>query len=139
MLQAQRTLVIPARGRGCYEITPEVRAWIVKTGIREGLLNLFVQHTSCSLMIQENADPKVLRDLEAFLARLVPDGDPLFSHTAEGNDDMPSHIRMALTQVSLTIPVSVGAPSLGTWQGIYLYEHRTFPMHRHILMHLIGD
>jgi secondary thiamine-phosphate synthase enzyme len=138
MQQAQHALSIDARGRGCYEITREVSGWVRDTGIRDGLLTLFVQHTSCSLMIQENADPGVLRDMEAFLARLVPDGDPLFRHTAEGDDDMPAHVRMALTQVSLTIPVRTGVPALGTWQGIFLYEHRRHPMRRRVLLHLTG-
>jgi secondary thiamine-phosphate synthase enzyme len=138
MRQAQHALTIHTSGRGCHEITREVCAWVRETGIREGLLNLFVQHTSCSLMIQENADPGVLRDMEAFLARLVPDGDPLFRHTAEGDDDMPAHIRMALTQVSLTVPVTGGAPALGTWQGIFLFEHRRQSMRRQIRLHLTG-
>lgn len=138
MRQAQHSLSIDARGRGCHEITRAVRDWVRESGIRDGALTLFVQHTSCSLMIQENADPGVLRDMEAFLARLVPDGDPLFRHTAEGDDDMPAHVRMALTQVSLTIPVQAGAPALGTWQGIFLYEHRHHPMRRRVLLHLTG-
>ncbi len=139
MRQVQHTLVVQARGRGCYEITRDVCAWVRETGIREGLLNLFVQHTSCSLMIQENADADVLADMEAFLARLVPDGDPLFVHAAEGPDDMPAHIRMALTQVSLTLPIADGRPALGTWQGVFLYEHRHHPMRRRIGLHLIGS
>jgi secondary thiamine-phosphate synthase enzyme len=139
MRQAQHTLAVQARGRGCYEITRDVCAWVRETGIREGLLNLFVQHTSCSLMIQENADADVLVDMEAFLARLVPDGDPLFVHAAEGPDDMPAHIRMALTQVSLTLPVADGRPALGTWQGVFLYEHRHHPMRRRIGLYLIGS
>ena len=139
MRQAQHALTVQARGRGCYEITRDVCAWVRETGIREGLLNLFVQHTSCSLMIQENADADVLADMEAFLARLVPDGDPRFIHAAEGPDDMPAHIRMALTQVSLTLPIAEGRPVLGTWQGVFLYEHRHHPMRRRIGLHLIGS
>jgi len=139
MRQAQHTLAVQADGRGCHEITDEIAAWVRDSGISEGLLNLFVQHTSCSLMIQENADADVLRDMEAFLARLAPDGDPLFVHTAEGPDDMPAHIRMALTQVSLTLPVAGGRPALGTWQGIFLYEHRIRPMRRYIRLHLSGS
>ena len=139
MRQAQHALTVQARGRGCYEITRDVCAWVRETGIREGLLNLFVQHTSCSLMIQENADADVLADMEAFLARLVPDGDPLFVHAAEGPDDMPAHIRMALTQVSLTLPIAEGSPALGTWQGIYLWEHRTAPHRRTVVVHVIGE
>jgi secondary thiamine-phosphate synthase enzyme len=139
MRQVQHVLALQGHGRGCYEITDAVCAWVRETGIREGLLNLFAQHTSCSLMIQENADADVLADMEAFLARLVPDGDPLFVHAAEGPDDMPAHIRMALTQVSLTLPVSEGRPALGIWQGLFLYEHRHAPMRRRIHLHLLGS
>jgi len=131
-------LDIACRGRGCYPLTSQVRDWLATTGIEQGMLNLFVQHTSCSLMIQENADPDVLRDMERFLARLVRDGDPDYWHSAEGPDDMPAHIRMALTQVSLTIPVQHGRLALGTWQGIYLYEHRLASMRRHVLLQVIG-
>ncbi|MFQ5582281.1 MAG: secondary thiamine-phosphate synthase enzyme YjbQ [Mariprofundaceae bacterium] len=138
MKQAQYTLSIHCHGRGMIDITGDVRGWVREAGIQTGLLNLFVQHTSCSLMIQENADPDVLRDMEAFMTRLVPDGDPDFHHRAEGPDDMPAHIRMALTQVSLTIPVQDARPALGTWQGIYLYEHRHQPMRRRVHMHLAG-
>jgi len=103
-----------------------------------GMLNLFVQHTSCSLMIQENADPDVLHDMETFMARLVTDGDPAFRHRAEGPDDMPAHIRMALTSVSLNIPVQKGVPALGIWQGVYLYEHRQQHLNRRVLVSLTG-
>lgn len=120
-------------------ITRDVARWVSECGITTGQLNLFVQHTSCSLMIQENADPDVLTDMETFMARLVPDGDPMFIHRAEGPDDMPAHIRMALTQVSLTIPVTNGRMALGIWQGIYLYEHRRHSMRRRILLHLTGE
>jgi len=138
MKQMQQTLALQSRGRGMINITADVEAWVRQSGITTGLLNLFVQHTSCSLMIQENADPDVLTDMERFMARLVPDGDPMFIHRAEGPDDMPAHIRMALTQVSLNIPVSDGRLSLGIWQGIYLYEHRTHAMRRKVLLHLSG-
>lgn len=121
------------------DITHEIAHWVEQCGVANGQLNLFVQHTSCSLMIQENADPDVLTDMESFMARLVPDGDPMFIHRAEGPDDMPAHIRMALTQVSLNIPVNEGRLTLGTWQGIYLYEHRRHPMRRRIVLHLIGS
>jgi secondary thiamine-phosphate synthase enzyme len=107
-------------------------------GVGEGLLTLHVRHTSASLLIQENADPEVRRDLERFFARLVPDGDPLFRHVAEGPDDMAAHVRSALTATTLSLPVSGGAPALGTWQGIYLYEHRTLPHRRRIAAHLLG-
>lgn len=139
MKQLQHQLTVPTRGRGMTNISRDVSEWVRSSGITAGQLNLFVQHTSCSLMIQENADPDVLTDMETFLARLVPDGDPMFIHRAEGPDDMAAHIRMALTQVSLTIPVSGGAPALGIWQGIYLCEHRKHPMRRRILLHLIGS
>src|SRR5271170_429679 len=116
-------LTIPTRGRGLYEFTPQVEAWIGRSEIREGLLTIHLQHTSASLLIQENADPDVRRDLEAFFKRLVPDSDPLFVHMAEGGDDMPAHIRTALTGVNLSIPVRGGQPALGAWQGIYVWEH----------------
>ncbi|MHC4852991.1 MAG: secondary thiamine-phosphate synthase enzyme YjbQ, partial [Planctomycetota bacterium] len=110
-----------------------------ETGIERGLLTLHVRHTSASLMVQENADPQVLRDMEAFLRRLVPPGDPLFRHTAEGPDDMPAHVRSALTNTTLSIPVLDGQPALGTWQGIYLYEHRDRPHRRQVVGHLSGE
>lgn len=138
MKQYQYSLTVNNRGRGMTNITREIQQWVSKSGFETGLLNLFVQHTSCSLMIQENADPDVLRDMEAFMSRLVPDGDPMFRHRAEGPDDMPAHIRMALTQVSLNIPVTNGHLALGVWQGIYLYEHRQHPMNRRVQLHLTG-
>lgn len=138
MQQASHVLSVAANGRGFTNITREVQAWLAGTGIQEGMLNLFVQHTSCSLMVQENADPDVLRDMEAFMARLVPDADPLYWHTAEGPDDMPAHVRMALTQVSLNVPVLDGRMALGIWQGIYLYEHRLAPMSRRVCLMLQG-
>ena len=106
---------------------PKVADWVAQNGLRDGLVTLHLRHTSASLLIQENADPDVRRDLESFFARLVPDGDPLFSHTVEGDDDMPAHVRTALTAVNLSIPVSQGQLALGTWQGIYLWEHRRSP------------
>lgn len=138
MQQASHVLKVAANGRGFSNITREVQAWVAGTGIQEGMLNLFVQHTSCSLMVQENADPDVLRDMEAFMARLVPDADPLYWHTAEGPDDMPAHVRMALTQVSMNVPVLNGRMALGVWQGIYLYEHRLAPMSRRVCLMLQG-
>ncbi|MDC4222878.1 MAG: secondary thiamine-phosphate synthase enzyme YjbQ [Candidatus Manganitrophus sp.] len=107
--------------------------------IQNGLLTLYIQHTSASLLIQENADPEVLRDLERFFNRLVPQGDPLFRHTTEGPDDMPAHVRAALTAVSLSIPIRQGRLALGTWQGIYLYEHRSAGHARTVLVHLVGE
>jgi len=126
-------------GRGFVEITREVEAWVAGTGLRLGLLTAFVRHTSASLLITENADPAVRADLERFFARLVPDGDPLFEHVTEGADDMPAHVRAALTQTSLGIPVVRGKLALGTWQGLYLYEHRTAGQDRQVILHLIGD
>lgn len=121
------------------DFTREVRDWVRGTAIQSGLLTLFLQHTSASLLIQENADPTVQADLERFLARLVEDGDPIFRHRQEGDDDMAAHVRTALTQVHLTIPVAGGAPVLGTWQGIYLYEHRYDPQRRRVALHLLGE
>jgi secondary thiamine-phosphate synthase enzyme len=132
-------LTIQTRGRGLYEFTRDVKKWIAENKFRDGLLTLHLRHTSASLLIQENADPDVRRDLESFFKRLVPDGDPLFIHTAEGDDDMPAHIRTALTAVSLSIPVRGGQLALGTWQGIYLWEHRTHGHARHIALHFIGE
>jgi secondary thiamine-phosphate synthase enzyme len=133
-----RALSIKVPGKGLHEITGEVHAVISSSGMREGLCTLFLQHTSASLVIQENADPAARRDLERWLNRLVPEGDPLYTHTEEGPDDMPAHIKAALTATSLSIPLLDGALGLGRWQGIYLWEHRRFPSHRHLLIHLAG-
>ena len=138
MKQTQGVLELANRGRGLTAFTPEVARWVSASGITDGLLTLFVQHTSASLLIQENYDPDVQADLERFFARLVQDGDPLFAHSLEGPDDMPAHVRAALTQTHLSIPVSQGAMMLGNWQGIYLYEHRHHPQRRRVAMHLIG-
>jgi len=139
MRQSFHELAIATRGRGLYEFTRDVEQWLAQNQCRDGLLTLHVRHTSASLLIQENADPDVRRDLEAFFARLVPDGDALFVHTAEGDDDMPAHIRTALTTVNLGLPVRAGRPALGTWQGIYLWEHRTRPHSRRVALHFIGE
>ncbi len=139
MKQHARELVVETRGRGLVEITDTVATWLRSTGVATGLLTLHVRHTSASLLVQENADPEVKRDLERFLARLVPDGDPLFEHDSEGPDDMPAHVRAALTATTLSIPVVDGEPALGTWQGIYLYEHRVRPHRRRIAAHVIGE
>lgn len=139
MRQAHTQFEIRSHGKGLYDFTAEVARWLAGTGIRDGLLTLFVQHTSASLVIQENADPDVQRDLEAFLARLVPEHDPLYRHTQEGPDDMPAHVRAALTQSQLGIPVRNGAMVLGTWQGIYLFEHRRAGHLRRIAGHVIGE
>jgi secondary thiamine-phosphate synthase enzyme len=123
-------------GPGLHEVTPEVERVVARAGLREGLCTLFVQHTSASLVIQENADPSARRDLERWLARLVPEGDPLFTHDSEGPDDMPAHVRAALTATSLSIPVLGGRLALGAWQGIYLWEHRRAGGPRSVLVHL---
>jgi len=139
MRQSSNHFTIASRGKGLYDFTRQVRDWVRDTGIREGLLTLFVRHTSASLVIQENADPDVQRDLEAFLSRLVPEHDPLYVHTLEGPDDMPAHVRAALTQTHLGIPVRDGGMTLGAWQGIYLFEHRRAGHSRQISAHLIGE
>jgi secondary thiamine-phosphate synthase enzyme len=131
-----RRLTLDPRGPGLHEFTRELHALVAESGLREGLCTVFVQHTSASLLIQENADPDVQRDLEAFLARLVPEGDPLYRHTAEGPDDMPGHVRSALTQTSLSIPILAGELALGTWQGVYLWEHRRRATPRSLVIHL---
>jgi secondary thiamine-phosphate synthase enzyme len=136
--QTLHELRISTSGRGLYEFTGEVAAWISESGFSDGLLTLHLRHTSASLLIQENADPDVRRDLEAFFSRMVKDGDPLFIHTAEGDDDMPAHVRTALTTVNLSIPVIRGRMALGTWQGIYLWEHRRLPHTRVVTLHFIG-
>ena len=137
--QTLQEWVIKTRGRGFYELTAEVSALVRKSDLKTGLVTLHLQHTSASLLIQENADPEVRRDLERFFARLAPDGDPLFRHTMEGDDDMPAHVRAALTAVNLSIPVSGGNLVLGVWQGIYLWEHRTQPHSRRVVAHLLGE
>jgi len=139
MIQAFHELTIETRGRGFYEFTREAERWVDEHQFKDGLLTLHLRHTSASLLIQENADPDVRRDLEAFFQRLAPDGDPLFIHTTEGDDDMPAHVRTALTAVNLSIPVRSGRPALGTWQGIYLWEHRTRPHARRVSLHFIGE
>jgi len=137
--QVSHELVIATRGRGLYEFTRELEAWVEHNQFQDGLLTLHLRHTSASLLIQENASPDVRRDLEAFFKRLVPDGDPLFEHTLEGDDDMPAHVRTALTTVNLSLPVREGRLALGTWQGIYLWEHRVRGHTRRIALHFIGE
>lgn len=139
MRQHQRAFTVAASGRGLFEITREVARVVDEARIETGIAHVYCRHTSCSLIINENADPDVQRDLEAFFRRLVPDGDRLFVHTAEGPDDMPAHIRTALTAVSLAIPVTAGRLALGTWQGIYLFEHRRSPHERSIVVHVVGE
>jgi secondary thiamine-phosphate synthase enzyme len=137
--QAFHELTLRSRGRGLHEFTGAVADWVSRNGFRDGLLTLHLRHTSASLLIQENADADVQRDLERFFHRLVPDGDPLFVHTAEGADDMPAHVRTALTAVNLSIPVREGRLALGTWQGIYLWEHRRAGHARTVTAHFIGE
>jgi len=136
----QTVFTIATSGPGLYEFTREIRAWTEGAG--DGLLTLFVRHTSCSLLIQENADPDVRRDLDAYFTRLVPPADDpsmaYLRHTLEGPDDMPAHIKAALLPVSLSIPVAGGRPALGTWQGVYLYEHRSAPHRRSVAAHFGG-
>jgi secondary thiamine-phosphate synthase enzyme len=139
MTQATGAITVPTSGKGLYEITAKVAAWVRQQGLRTGLLTLFVQHTSASLTIQENADPDVRYDLESFFERLAPEDLRLYRHTIEGADDMPAHIRAALTQTQLSIPVVHGEPALGTWQGIYLFEHRSIPHRRTVVLHLLGE
>jgi len=130
----QTTLEIATPGRGTYEITSQVSATVARSGVTSGLVHLFIQHTSASLFVCENADPVVCEDLEAFMSRTVPDGDPLFRHTAEGADDMPAHVRSVLTDCSLCIPVVSGQLGLGTWQGIFVWEHRTAAHRRRVVI-----
>ena len=139
MRQATHMLTLRTSGKGLYECTPEVAAWVRSSGIQTGLLTLFVQHTSASLLIQENADPDVRADLEDFFARLVPEESTSYRHRSEGPDDMPAHVRSALTQTQLSIPVNAGGPALGTWQGVFLFEHRRAPNQRRIMLHLSGE
>jgi secondary thiamine-phosphate synthase enzyme len=139
MKQAMHTVTADTRGQGLYDVTSEVSGWVARQGIRTGLLTVFCRHTSASLTIQENADPDVLRDLQTFFARLVREDPSLYRHTDEGPDDMPAHIRSALTGAHLSIPVSDGRAALGTWQGIYLFEHRVQPHTRRIVLHLVGE
>src|SRR3982750_2984486 len=137
--QASHELTISTRGRGLYEFTEQVAGWITKNNFKNGLVALHLRHTSASLLIQENADPDVRRDLEAFFSRLVPDGDRIFVHNAEGEDDMPAHVRTALTAVNLSIPVSQGRMVLGTWQGISVWEPRPHPHRRRVTVPLLGE
>ncbi len=139
MRQAIHQLTVPTRGRGLVEITAAIVDWTAGNGIATGLLTVFCRHTSASLLIQENADANVQRDLVAYFDRIAPEGPGLYIHDDEGPDDMPAHLRTALTQVQLSIPVAGGRPVLGTWQGIYLFEHRRAPHRREIVLHLLGD
>lgn len=139
MKQASVTLAMTTAGQGLTDVTAAIMRWFVDQGVTDGLLTVFIPHTSASLIIQENADPDVLADLHAFFSRLAREEPGLYHHQDEGPDDMPAHIRSAVTQSSLSIPVVSGRPVLGTWQGIYLFEHRRAPHHRHLVVHVMGD
>lgn len=139
MKQFTQQISVKAQGRKLYDITPQVLDWANGLGLSVGLLTLYIQHTSASLLINENYDSDVLVDMEAFFNRLVPDGDSLFIHTVEGPDDMPAHVRTALTQTSLSIPIIDAKVTLGQWQGIFLFEHRHMPATRRIILHVIGE
>jgi len=138
MRQFKGSLIMRTEGQGLYDVTARVQAWVRDQDIRQGLLTLFLHHTSASLLIQENADPAVLHDLNAFFRRVVPEDAP-YRHSQEGPDDMPAHIRAALTATQLSIPVDAARADLGTWQGIYLFEHRARPHERRITLHLMGE
>ncbi|MGC8742628.1 MAG: secondary thiamine-phosphate synthase enzyme YjbQ [Verrucomicrobiia bacterium] len=132
-------IIIRTKGRGLYEFTRDLKDYVQISGIKNGLITINIQHTSASLVIQENADPDVRRDLEGFFERLIPDADPLYTHTIEGEDDMSAHLRTALTQTSISLILKDGELALGTWQGIYLWEHRKISHTRRIVVHLIGE
>jgi secondary thiamine-phosphate synthase enzyme len=136
---ARNEILVDTRGRGTHDLTAKVQSVVTQSGIQTGMCHVFIRHTSASLMLCENADPAVLRDLETFMSRQVPDGDPMFTHTAEGPDDMPAHVRSVLTQSDLTIPVTEGRCSLGTWQGIYLWEHRHRGHSRKVIVTVTGE
>ncbi len=139
MQQAVKQFTVTTKGKGLYEFTGQTASWVQDQKIRTGLLTLFIRHTSASLTIQENADPDVIADLNDFFSRLAPEGDHRYRHTAEGPDDMPAHIRAALTMTQLSVPVVDGLMGLGTWQGIYVFEHRAQSHRRNVLVHLIGE
>lgn len=139
MKQVHLALDVQSTGRGLVEITQEIRDFVRSSGLHDGLLTVFCRHTSASLLIQENADPDVRHDLDAFFARLSPDGQPGWRHNNEGPDDMSAHIRTALTQTSIGIPLVAGVLALGTWQGVFLWEHRTRPHRREVVLHLLGE
>ncbi len=135
----QEEIRVDTRGRGTYDLSDGIQAAVRSSGITTGMCHVFIRHTSASLVICENADPKVMHDLEAFMSRQVPDGDPMFTHTAEGPDDMPAHVRSVLTQTDLNVPVQNGRCALGTWQGIYLWEHRHAGHERKVLVTVQGE
>jgi secondary thiamine-phosphate synthase enzyme len=139
MRQATHRFTVRTRGPGLSDVTRELASWVDRQGMRTGLLTVFIRHTSASLVIQENADPDVLRDLEAFLRRVVPEDDRLYRHTTEGPDDMPAHIRSALTATQLSLPLVDGRLALGTWQAVYVFEHRASGHARELVLHLVGE
>jgi secondary thiamine-phosphate synthase enzyme len=139
MKQSTKRLDVSTKGKGLYEISDQVAQWVAGTGLKTGLLTVFIQHTSASLTIQENADPDVIADLNDHFNRLAPEDNKLYRHTVEGPDDMPAHIRTALTGTQLAIPVIDGRPALGTWQGIYVFEHRRAAHRRSVVLHLLGE
>ncbi len=138
-MTSQQELVVATQGRGTYDLSADVQDVVAASGIKVGMCHVFIRHTSASLMLCENADPDVRLDLETFMSKQVPDGDPMFTHTAEGPDDMPAHVRSILTQSDLNLPVSAGQCALGTWQGIYLWEHRLAPHTRHVVVTVQGE
>jgi len=139
MKQFTHRIQVATRGKGLYPVNREIEGWVKDRGLATGILTVFIQHTSASLTIQENADPDVVRDIEEFFTRLVPENAPWYRHTAEGPDDMPSHIRSLLTETQLTIPLVEGKLALGTWQGIYVFEHRAQSHRRSLVLHLSGE
>jgi secondary thiamine-phosphate synthase enzyme len=139
MKQFTHRILVQTKGQGLYEITDQVASWVDKQAVATGILTVFIQHTSASLTIQENADPDVILDLNDYFSRLVPENDRHYRHTSEGPDDMPSHIRSALTQTHLSIPILQGRLGLGTWQGIYVFEHRTAAHRRTVALHALGE
>ncbi len=139
MKQATHQFSITTNGKGLVNINREIENWVDKQGILTGILTVFLRHTSASLVIQENADPDVLADLNDFFSRLVPDGDPVHRHQSEGPDDMPAHIRSALTLPQISVPIIEGRMALGTWQDIYIFEHRISPHRREVVLHILGN
>jgi secondary thiamine-phosphate synthase enzyme len=139
MRQANQTLTISTDGPGLYEFTRPIGSFLAQNAVTDGLLTIYCRHTSCSLLIQENADPDVQDDLETFFRKLVPEGMDWIVHTTEGPDDMPAHIKAALTQTALSIPIIAGRPVHGTWQGVYLFEHRRSPHRRQVVLHVLGE
>lgn len=135
----QEELSVSTSGRGTYDLSDQIQRLVASSGVVTGLCHIFIRHTSASLMLCENADPSVMVDLEAFMQRQVPDGDPMFTHTAEGPDDMPAHVRSILTQSDLNVPVTDGRCALGTWQGVYLWEHRFAPHERKVTLTITGE